>query len=1536
MVSTAALQPPGTPGLCFRMTTDPKTIRIFISSPSDVMKEREIAERVIARLDGIWRTYVRLQAVRWEHAHYDMHQSFQEAIGDISVNDLVCGILWKRIGSPLSPALFRREDGSSYESGTAYEIEAALACGGKPKVYLFRKEESVWFAAETVDAEKAQHQALNRWWNHTVLDAAGHFVRGYESFATADEFERRFESVLEAFLQNARLIPSGAAWDIASKGSPYPGLVPYDDAYSAVFFGRALATAEALHELKSAALREMPAVIMVGPSGSGKSSLVRAGLCPHFSGAQIQGVDAWRQVLLEPAQDPLRVLADRLYGVLPALAQGPQASPDLFVALARQSPEGAAQAVSWALEQLARAEQQRIGGGALPTVRLLFVLDQLETVLEGPHRREVAAFVRALVESQSTWFIGTLRSDRYADLQLDPDFLSIRRRSALFDLPPPGASEFADIIKGPARAAGLVFEARDGASLAKTIEATVGGADALPLLQMTLARLFDARNGNILTFSAYESMGGLEGAIAARAEEVVEKASPAAQQTLDAILRSLVADMDENGQLTIRTPDQSAVAPDAASRELVDKMTEARLLVRADTGVRVAHEALLRRWKRATDSPALQPQAIRLRRQIGPNFDMWRKTRLDGDLLQAGTALTDASAITLQHPGAFPPDLEEFVRRSAQLAQERALAEKRRAQAEARRARWLTRAALAVATIFVLLSGFIYFFYDRAVRSEIATRQQASTAAYASALQQRDFDEAALAYLAQAARLDPQNTGIGRAILMLLANRYWPSLAVPDLHHHDLVNSARFSPDGTKIVTASADKTARLWDAQTGAPIGLPLSHADVVFGAMFDATGERVVTWSNDNTAQVWDAHTGAPIGKPMRHQGWVTSARFSPDGTKVVSGSFDCTAMLWDARTGAPLGPPLVHAGWVDSVEFTPDGARVLTAADSHQRADPSLCGTSTGLSDGAQFWDAVTFKSVGKPMRHSSGVRTARISPDGTRVVTASNDGSARLWDAATGHQIGDPMLHQNRAYTAEFSPNGSRVVTASTDKTARVWDGFTGKPITPPLPHQRDVRSAFFSPDGTRVVTASDGETAQVWNAKTGRPLGAPLRHEGVVVMASFDPKGLRLVTASDDHTARIWDARTGQPRPPPLRHGGAVRGATYSPDGNLVVTSSRDGTAMLWDAHDGHQLGRPLRHDGPVNTAMFNHSGSQVITASDDRTARIWDAMTGEPIGSPLPHTAPVTGAWFAPDGKRTVTVTNDGYGFIWQPDTNRNAGIPFYQTDQIRMVAFKADGTRFVTAGNDHAAIIRDAATGATIGAKLRHEKAVNSVRFSPDDQWVVTASDDQTVRVWNSVTGEERRAPFRLGGPVFDAKFSPDGKWIAAAAKDGAASVWDIDTGRLVGALLRHDGPVVTLCFSRDSRLLVTASADGTARLWSVESGRPFGMLLLHQGSVNTACFSPDGNGIVTASDDGTARLWSIPDVRGDQMSAIADLAEVVGRLRVDDRGSVLPLAARDEAIERLRTRAASQVANDYDRVLNDLLLPLSASPPQAEQRLR
>jgi WD40 repeat protein len=266
------------------------------------------------------------------------------------------------------------------------------------------------------------------------------------------------------------------------------------------------------------------------------------------------------------------------------------------------------------------------------------------------------------------------------------------------------------------------------------------------------------------------------------------------------------------------------------------------------------------------------------------------------------------------------------------------------------------------------------------------------------------------------------------------------------------------------------------------------------------------VVTASDDKTARLWDAATSKQIGEPMKHKDSVNSAQFSPNGQRVVTASEDKTARLWDTATGHQIGEPMKHENAVNSARFSPDGQRVVTASDDKT----------------ARLWDSATGKQIGEPMKHKDSVSSAQFSPHTQQVVTGSWDRTARLWDTATGHQIGEPMKHEGVVSSAQFSPDGQRVVTASKDNTARLWDAATGKQIGEPMKHEDDVSSAQFSPDGQRVVTASLDKTVRLWDAVAGKSVGEPLKHPSVVSSAQFSPNSQQVATVSGD-TARVWDA-----------------------------------------------------------------------------------------------------------------------------------------------------------------------------------------------------------------------------------------------------------------------------------------------------------------------------------------------------------------------------------------------------------------------------
>ncbi len=501
--------------------------------------------------------------------------------------------------------------------------------------------------------------------------------------------------------------------------------------------------------------------------------------------------------------------------------------------------------------------------------------------------------------------------------------------------------------------------------------------------------------------------------------------------------------------------------------------------------------------------------------------------------------------------------------------------------------------------------------------------------------------------------------------------------------HEGAVQAARFSPDGRRVVTASADGTARVWDTATGAAVGRPLTHDGPVLGAEFSADGRKVVTASADGTARLWEADSGRVLAPPLKPGRPLTCARFSPDGTRVVTADEGPTARLWDAA-GHPLGVSFRHEGAVRWAAFSPDGKWLVTASED-----------GTG-----RVWDAQTGKPRTPPLKHAAGLTYAVFSPDGTAVLTCSLDHTACLWDAATGKELARPLRHGRAVQHGSFSPDGKQVVTASNDRAAQIWSTATGERVAPSLRHSSDVNQAHFSSDGKWVVTAADDNTARLWDARTGELLPPWLLHTGSVNGAAFSPDGRHVLSYSTDtvvrlcdvsaitarapvkdgdsdfagplpvpvradvkalspdgkwlvraeagNQARVVDARTGAPVGQPLRHGSEVLFVTFSPHGRRVGTGSDDNTARLWDAATGRLLAPPLRHAGSVRHVAFSPDGLLAATASEDETARVWDASTGEPLTPPLQHRTAVKTVAFSPDGRRLQTTTFDGVHKTWE------------------------------------------------------------------------------------------------------------------------------------------------------------------------------------------------------------------------------------------------------------------------------------------------
>ncbi len=1420
--------------------------RVFVSSPSDVGREREMARKVCERVEGRLGGRLRIEPYFWEEKPMLANRGdFQEQIIEPAEFDLFICILWSRLGSRLHPGKHRRADGSEYASGTEYEFESAARSAqatGRPDLLVYRRSETPYLALEPkaeAAARLAQWEALQEFCRRWFADEeTGAFKAAFNRYADLAAFEEKLEAHLLE-LARGRLGAAGAdspgqapTW---VQGSPYRGLQVFEMAHEPVFFGRTKARDEVLDALRTRWVSERcPFVLIFGASGSGKSSLLRAGILPWLTKpGVVEGVDRWRWLLWRPSDTPSG--GDLLDGLATALL-APGALPELGIdgtsartlaAMLRQNPAGAGLLLKGALSQAAAEAQRREDLPRQPLTCLAVGLDQLEETFTAAERFSPEGCTRffrvvaALAHSGLAWIVGTLRSDFYARCEEHPELVALKQDKGQYHLLAPSAAELSQMIRLPAEAAGVLFEEHpEKGRLEDTLrDEALAEPGALPLLEYALDELYRAgAEKGLLTHADHEKLGGVEGALARRAEEVFATLSAGAQASLDGVLRQLVR-ISEGGEEAVarRTPSHAALTGAPGPRELVEAFLDARLLVGdQDAGgeriVTMAHESLLRSWPRAVAWTKANRDFLRVHARLGAALARWQAEHQGSDfLLPMGRPLAEAEDLLAGHADILNQAERQFIvasvekREAAAREREKILAERERSLAETRR----------------LLA--------EAARNDVLE----ASGCFARGEQARAF-----AHLARSLRYDPTGPAAPSAVILLHDARLQPP-ATLFLGHESEVRGIAFSPDGTRVLTASFDKTARLWDARSGQPVGEPLRHEGAVVSATFSPDGARALTASEDNTARLWDAPSGRPVGEPLRHEGAVRSATFSPDGLRVLTASEDKTARLWDAPSGRPVGEPLRHEGAVRSATFSPDGTRVLTASSDKT----------------ARLWDARSGQPRSGPMRHTGAVVSAVFSPDGLRVATASSDKTARLWDARSGQPLGGPLRHEDYVTSAAFSPDGTRVLTASSDKTARVWDARSGQPVGEPLRHRGSVNSAAFSPDGTRVLTAGNDLAARLWDARSGRPLGEPLCHEGAVAHAAFAPDGTRVVTASWDKTARLWDAQGEQSLGGPLRHEATVWSVLVSPDGTRVLTASEDNTVRLWDAQSGQPLGEPMRHPGGVKSAAFSPDGTRVLAAGLDKIACLWDARSGQPLGAPMRHQGSVNSAVFSPDGLRVLTASSDKTARLWDARSGQPLGEPLPHEDHVNRAIFSPDGTRLLTVSEDGTARAWDARSGQPLGEPLRYEGEALSAIFSPDGPRVLTVNGDRIARLWDAQSDHF----LRHEGAVESAAFSPDGTRVLTTSLDKTARLWDARSGQPLGQPLLHEDHVNSITFSSDGLRVVTASGEA-ARLWDAQSGKSLGEPLRHAGEVVGATFAPSGLQVVTASCDRTARIWMVP----------------------------------------------------------------------------
>jgi WD40 repeat protein len=1108
--------------------------------------------------------------------------------------------------------------------------------------------------------------------------------------------------------------------------APYRGWAPLEESDAAVFFGRDAQIVRGLDEFRGMCTSGVKSLLVIlGPSGAGKSSFLRAGLLPRLRRDD-------RTFLPMDIVRPERAVLTGELGLAHAVHQ-------LRTGLGLREPvlgviknacylDRVEQLRGW-LEEARQVARTRLLDlpAEQPAPTLVLPVDQAEELFNtdaGPEAVRFLELLAALVQHEAgatpaLIVAVTIRADRYEPLQIAPELAGVH--SMVFDdlkpMPPAG---YKDVITGPARRATTAGWrlSIEPALVERLLTDAADGADALPLLALTLERLYrDFGDCGELSVADYAAMGGMAHVVQTEVDNLLAPDPDQRRTQLDTLHHAFIpwlATINPASDQPMRRLARWGDLP-AASRPLIQAMVDKRLLVKdtrdGQTVVEVALESLLRQWAELASWLREERQHLVAADDVERNAAAWAGHGDDPAWLLTGTRLTDAE--TLAQTAEFGDRLaaaRDYLMACRAVENERLAAAQRHRDDELRLADERRQAA------------------EVRAREATALRLNSEAAAILAGTNSAGDVRAFHQLLAARALADRPDEG---ALLQAVATR---ASARKIIDAGTAVASVAFSPDGRQVAGGSAQGTVLVWDADTGEPIGEPLAgHADAVLSVAFSPDGHRLASAGGDGAVRLWNPDTGQPHGDPLiGHAGHVTSVAFSPDGHRLASAGGDGTVRLWNPDTGQPHGDPMTggHTFGVHCVAFSPDGRRLAS------------CGY-----DNVRLWDAVTGQAFGAALTgHTDQVTAVAFSPDGHMLASASlGDGTVRLWDTGAS-QLGTPLRgHTFTINDVAFSPDGHRLATAGGDHTVRLWDADTGQSLGDPLTgHAGQVLSVVFSPGGHLLATAGDDGAVWLWDVDTGASVGdlfaqQPGAPRSVV---AFSPDGHTLTTASEDGSVRLWDADTGQPNGNPLAgHTEAVLSVAFSPDGHRLATASVDGSVRLWDADTGQPNGNPLAgHTEAVLSVAFSPDGHRLATASVDGSVRLWDADTGQPNGEPLTgHADAVLSVAFSPDGHRLATAGEDCTVRLWDAVSGEPVADPL--TGHVRTVlgvVFSPDGRRLASRSADHTVRLWDADTGVSLGALTGHTDWVSGAVFSPDGQRLVTASFDGTLRIWPTVATPE------------------------------------------------------------------------------------------------------------------------------------------------------------------------------------------------------